>query len=71
MGVPAVRVNTAEDLLSGLERALSEPGPHLVEALVPSVYSGFRLKALPYALRALRHLPRPVARAAKRRVYPG
>ncbi len=70
MGVPSVRVDTAEGLLDALERALAEPGPHLVEAVVPSVYSGLALRAMPYALRALSALPGPVARALKRRVYP-
>jgi acetolactate synthase I/II/III large subunit len=69
-GVPAVRVDTAEDMTSALERALAEPGPHLIEAAVPSVYSGFRLRAMPHALRALEKLPRPVAKAAKARFYP-
>jgi acetolactate synthase-1/2/3 large subunit len=35
MGVPAVRVTTAEELADALRRAAAEPGPHLVEALVP------------------------------------
>jgi acetolactate synthase-1/2/3 large subunit len=69
-GVPAVRVDTGEDLVGALERALAEPGPHLVEVVVPSVYSGLRLRAMPHALRALDKLPRPLARAAKRRFYP-
>jgi acetolactate synthase-1/2/3 large subunit len=34
MGVPASRVTTAEDLLEQLERAVAEPGPHLVEAAI-------------------------------------
>ena len=34
MGVPAVRATTAEELTAALERALAEPGPHLVEAMV-------------------------------------
>ena len=70
MGVPAVRVETGEELTRELERAVSEPGPHLIEAVIPSVYSGLRLRAMPYALRALGALPAPVARAVKRRVYP-
>jgi acetolactate synthase I/II/III large subunit len=36
MGVPAVRVTTAEDLLTEVKRAVAEPGPHLVEAMVAS-----------------------------------
>jgi acetolactate synthase I/II/III large subunit len=36
MGVPATRAATAEELGEQLARALAEPGPHLIEALVPS-----------------------------------
>src|SRR4051812_29727659 len=70
LGVPAARVDTAEGMVGALEKALAEPGPHLIEALVPSVYSGFRLRAMPHALNALTKLPRPLARAAKARFYP-
>jgi len=35
-GVPSVRVDTCESLTDALERALAEPGPHLIEVLVPS-----------------------------------
>jgi acetolactate synthase-1/2/3 large subunit len=34
MGVPAVRVETAEALCMQLERALAEPGPNLIEMLI-------------------------------------
>ena len=34
MGVPAVRVETAEALCTQLERALAEPGPNLIEMLI-------------------------------------
>ncbi|MEM8618090.1 MAG: acetolactate synthase large subunit [Actinomycetota bacterium] len=34
-GVPAVRVDTADDLVTELERAYREPGPHLIDALLP------------------------------------
>ena len=71
MGVPAERVDTGEELVAALERAFAEPGPHLIEAVVPSVYSGLRLRAMPHALKALGKMPRPVAKAAKRRFYPG
>jgi acetolactate synthase-1/2/3 large subunit len=70
LGVPAARVETGEQMASGLERAIAEPGPHLIEAVVPSVYSGFRLRAMPHGLRALEKLPRPLARAVKSRFYP-
>lgn len=70
MGVPGARVDTAEGFVKGLQQALSEPGPHVIEAVVPSVYSGFRLRAMPYGLRALERMPRPLARAVKKRLYP-
>jgi len=35
LGVPAVRVTTAEGLDRELRRAYAEPGPHLIEAIVP------------------------------------
>jgi len=35
MGVPAERADTAEDLAAALGRAAAEPGPYLVEAVVP------------------------------------
>lgn len=34
MGVPAARAEDAETLVRELERALAEPGPHLIEALL-------------------------------------
>jgi acetolactate synthase-1/2/3 large subunit len=34
-GVPGVTVNTAEDLARELGKALLEPGPHLIEMLLP------------------------------------
>jgi acetolactate synthase-1/2/3 large subunit len=35
MGVPGERVTTAEGLAAALRRAAAEPGPHLIEAMVP------------------------------------
>jgi acetolactate synthase-1/2/3 large subunit len=35
MGVPATRVATAQDLEQALRLAYAEPGPHLIEAVVP------------------------------------
>jgi acetolactate synthase-1/2/3 large subunit len=70
LGVPSLRVDTGEQFADQLERAIAEPGPHLIEALVPSVYSGFKLRAMPYGLRVLEKLPRSLARAAKSRFYP-
>ena len=39
MGVPASRARTAGEFAGQMERALAEPGPHLVEALIPSPLS--------------------------------
>jgi acetolactate synthase-1/2/3 large subunit len=35
MGVPAARAETADDLVRELQRALAEPGPHLIDAILP------------------------------------
>ncbi len=69
-GVPAERPDTAEGLTEALERAISEPGPHLIEAVVPARFTPFQLKAMPYALRALEVLPQPMAKVVKRRLAP-
>jgi acetolactate synthase I/II/III large subunit len=37
MGVPATRATTAEQFAGQFEKALAEPGPHLIEAVVPSL----------------------------------
>ncbi|MEM6106498.1 acetolactate synthase large subunit [Mycobacterium sp. 050272] len=37
MGVPARRVDTAEEFADALREALAEPGPHLIDAVVPSI----------------------------------
>lgn len=70
MGVPASRCTTAEDFTATLERALANPGPHLIEAVVPSVFSGLKLRLLPWLLRSMGHMPPPVAQALKRKVAP-
>jgi len=36
-GVPASRVHTAEELVGALIAAYAEPGPHLIEAIVPPI----------------------------------
>jgi acetolactate synthase-1/2/3 large subunit len=38
MGVPARRVSTAEELADALNAAFAEPGPHLIDAVVPSLF---------------------------------
>jgi acetolactate synthase-1/2/3 large subunit len=37
MGVPASRAATAEEFAAQLGKALAEPGPHLIEALIPAL----------------------------------
>jgi acetolactate synthase I/II/III large subunit len=37
MGVPASRVHTCEEFAQALQRAIAEPGPHLIDTLVPSL----------------------------------
>ncbi|MGH3170502.1 MAG: acetolactate synthase large subunit, partial [Trebonia sp.] len=37
MGVPAARATTAEEFAAHLRNALAEPGPHLIEAVVPAL----------------------------------
>ena len=37
MGVPARRVTTAEEFADALRAAFAEPGPHLIDAMVPSM----------------------------------
>ncbi len=69
-GVPARRVDDAEQLVEALQNAAAEPGPHLIEAVIPTMFSDRQLRAMPYALRALTILPRPLAAAVKSRLYP-
>jgi acetolactate synthase-1/2/3 large subunit len=38
MGVPAVRAESAEELTANLERCIAEPGPNLIEVVVPSIF---------------------------------
>ena len=68
LGVPSERADTGEQLTAALERAIAEPGPHLIEVLVPNVYSARQLQAMPYALRVIERLPRPIASALSRRL---
>ncbi|MBS0508639.1 MAG: acetolactate synthase large subunit [Proteobacteria bacterium] len=70
MGVHAVRTRDAEEFCQALEYALATPGPHLIEALVPEALAGARRRLLPWLLRSLPSLPRPVALALKRRLAP-
>jgi acetolactate synthase-1/2/3 large subunit len=69
-GVPAQRVDSSDALVTALENAIAEPGPHLIEIVVPPVFPPWQLKVMPYALRALSALPAPLAKRVKQRVYP-
>jgi acetolactate synthase-1/2/3 large subunit len=70
MGVHAVRATTTEAFVSALEYALAHPGPHLIEVVVPQALSGVKRKILPWLLRSLPNLPKPVALALKRKIAP-
>jgi acetolactate synthase-1/2/3 large subunit len=70
MGIASSRAETAEDLVDALRRAIAEPGPHLIEVVIPVVFSARQLRAMPHAMRALEVLPRPIAQAVQRRLYP-
>ena len=70
MGVHGVRVSTAEELVKALEYALTHPGPHLIEAVVPESLNGIKRKILPWVLRSLPNLPLSVTRALKRKMAP-
>jgi acetolactate synthase-1/2/3 large subunit len=69
-GVPSRWVANAEELVGAIEQAVAEPGPHLIEARVPSTLTPAQLRAMPYALKALGALPGPLAARVKDRLYP-
>jgi len=69
-GVHAVRADSAEAFLKALDYALAQPGPHLIEAVVPEALGGAKRRILPWLLRALPQLPKPLALALKRRLAP-
>jgi acetolactate synthase I/II/III large subunit len=70
MGMPATTVSTARGFNKALENAFKQPGPHLIEAIVPSEFKGLKLKALPHVLGALDNVPAPLAKAIKKKVAP-
>jgi acetolactate synthase-1/2/3 large subunit len=70
MGMPAERTRTAEEFNVALEKAFRNPGPHLIDAIVPSEYEGFKLKALPYLLNSLDKIPNVVSKAIKNKLAP-
>ncbi|MBQ0729407.1 MAG: acetolactate synthase large subunit [Oleispira antarctica] len=70
MGMPAETVTTAEAFNDALARAIREPGPHLIDAIVPSEYEGLKLKFLPHVLSAIGKIPSPIAKALKKKLAP-
>lgn len=70
MGMPAEKATTAEEFNSALKKALREPGPHLIDAIVPSEYEGLKLKVLPHLLNAIGVIPSPIAKALKKKIAP-
>jgi acetolactate synthase-1/2/3 large subunit len=70
MGVPSERTTTTSEFVTALERAFGTPGPHLIDAVVPSAISGLKLKLLPHLLGALAGMPAPLGRAVKRKLAP-
>ncbi|WP_297796394.1 acetolactate synthase large subunit [uncultured Marinobacter sp.] len=70
MGVHGVRVDTAEDMAKAMEYALSMPGPHLIEVMIPESLSGVKRRILPWMLRALPSLPLSVTKALKKKLAP-
>jgi acetolactate synthase-1/2/3 large subunit len=47
LGVESRRADTAEELIDALGQAVADPGPHLIEAVIPAVTSGRQLPAKP------------------------
>lgn len=70
MGMPAQRATTAEEFNDALQKALTEPGPHLIDAIVPSEYQGLKLKALPHVLNAIGYIPVSLAKVIKNKLAP-
>ncbi|MFS1524261.1 acetolactate synthase large subunit [Microbulbifer sp. 2304DJ12-6] len=70
MGVHGTRVKTSEALLKALEYALEMPGPHLIEAVVPESLNGVKRKVLPWLLKTLPNIPRPLSKALKKKIAP-
>ncbi len=70
MGMPAETATTAAEFNDALARAIREPGPHLIDAIVPSEYEGLKLKVLPHLLGAMGSIPSPIAKALKKKIAP-
>lgn len=70
MGVHAVRAESAEDFCKAMEYAFEQPGPHLIEAVIPESLNRTKRRILPWLLRSLPSMPRPMAKALKRKLAP-
>lgn len=70
MGVHETRVATGEDLNTVLAYALSQPGPHVIEAVVPESLGRVKRRLLPWVLSSLPSLPASANRAIKHRIAP-
>ncbi|TVS12194.1 MAG: acetolactate synthase large subunit [Wenzhouxiangella sp.] len=70
MGVHAVRAETAEDFCQAMDYALSHPGPHLIDAVIPESLNRTKRRILPWLLRSLPNLPKPLAMALKKKLAP-
>lgn len=70
MGVHGTRVSTAEEMHAALEYAIANPGPHLIEAMIPESLTGFKRKILPVVMKALPVLPLSLTRKLKNKIAP-
>lgn len=70
MGVHSVRTSNTEEFVKALEFAFANPGPHLIEVIVPQSISGIKRKVLPWLLRSIPSLPKSVAHVLKRKIAP-
>ena len=70
MGVHGTRASTAEEMNKALEYALSNKGPHLIEAMVPEAVTGIKRKILPWILNTAHLMPLPLSRALKKKMAP-
>ncbi|MDT8410223.1 MAG: acetolactate synthase large subunit [Wenzhouxiangellaceae bacterium] len=70
MGVHAVRADSAEDFCRAMEYAFGQPGPHLIEAVIPESLNRTKRRVLPWLLRSLPHMPKAMAGALKRKLAP-
>jgi len=70
MGVHAVRTDTTEDFCKAMEYAFGQPGPHVIEAVIPESLNRTKRHILPWLLRSIPKMPRPMARALKAKLAP-